>query len=342
MKKLFYLFVFLISQTLVFSQVINIPDNNLKMKLLLADVNTYHYAKNAANQWIRIDTNSDGLIQQSEALLVVKLYINFQINPLNIVINSLSGLEYFYNLEYLDCRDNPLNNINLLASLNYLKVIFAANCQLTSINLAGLISLVDLDVSENNLTQIDLSGFPNLKGFGCLINNITTINCSNNPLLTSLTCGYNNLTSINIKNGINHDFSNLNGYYNDCWKTGNPNLTTICADASEVASVQSFLNGCGTAQAITITSNCGLSNEEFASNVGVYPNPFADKLTIDTTQSLDEYNSITIYNTLGSIVYNNSILTSINEIDLSNLPKGVYIANLSGKTKKASLKLIKN
>ncbi|WP_298396217.1 T9SS type A sorting domain-containing protein [Flavobacterium sp.] len=339
MERLFYLIIFISSQTLVFSQVINIPDSNLKLKLLLADVNSYHYAKNASNQWMKIDTNNDGQIQQSEALLVTKLYIYYEGNPSNIFINSLTGLEYFYNLEYIDCRDNPLNTINLLASLIYLKVILANSCSLSSVNLNGMNSLEALSVADNNLTQIDLSGLSNLKSLGCDINNISTIDVSNNPFLTSLTCRYNNLNSINIKNGINHDFNNLNGYYTDCWKIGNLNLSTICADASELTSVQNFLNGCGTAQTINITSNCGLGSDEFTANkVVLYPNPTNNIVTLHNDEGF--FTTVVIYNYLGQELKQLSIIDEIVEIDLSNFTNGIYFINLLGE-KNEVVKIIK-
>ena len=314
MKKSFFVtLTILIQYTLCIAQTINIPDTNFKNKLITADVDLGHnYAKNLSGQFIKIDSNNDFQIQQSEALQVAYLTMN------SSGIIDLTGLEFFINLTELYVGNNSLINLPI-STLTQLSILLVSNCNLSSLNLTDLISLSILYCSGNHLQYIDLSG---------------------NPSLVKLICRNNNLTNINIKNGINHDFSVLGA--NDCWKIGNPSLTTICADASEVASVQSFLDGCGSAQTINITSNCGLNNQEFSNDVTVYPNPFKDKLTIDTTQLLDEYNSIEIYNALGSLVYNNSILIPINEIDLSYLPNGIYILRLLGDSKKTSVKLIKN
>jgi hypothetical protein len=333
-KNIFFVILILLTYNLSIAQNINFPDSNFKTKLLQCDVSGSNpIALNLIGNQFKIDSNSDGQIEQSEALEVSYLFL-YASN-----ISDLTGIEYFTNIQYLGINNNSISVLNL-TTLTHLIGLRCDLNNLTTINLNGHITFENLQCNNNNITSLDFTGLPNIKSVNCKNNLISSLNFSSNPLLNQLYCSNNNLTSLNIKNGINHDFSNVN--YNDCWKTGNPNLITICADASEVVSVQNFLDGCGTSQAISITSNCGLGNEEFAGNITVYPNPFVDRLTIDSSQSLGDYSSITIYNTLGSVVFSNSILTSINEIDLSNLSKGVYILRLLGDSKKTSVKLIKN
>ncbi|MEY4927373.1 MAG: hypothetical protein RI894_1809, partial [Bacteroidota bacterium] len=47
-----------------------------------------------------VDTNNDGKIQVSEALAVTGLIVD------NKFINSLGGIQYFSNLQYLSCETN--------------------------------------------------------------------------------------------------------------------------------------------------------------------------------------------------------------------------------------------
>ena len=58
------------------AQIINIPDNNLKTILTLANTTTYKFAQNAAAQFIKIDANGNGEIEQSETTAVARLTIN--------------------------------------------------------------------------------------------------------------------------------------------------------------------------------------------------------------------------------------------------------------------------
>ena len=58
------------------AQIVNIPDVNFKTKLLQASATTF-IAQNSAGQNIKIDLNDDGEIQESEALLVSVLFLNY-------------------------------------------------------------------------------------------------------------------------------------------------------------------------------------------------------------------------------------------------------------------------
>ena len=93
MKKLYFL-LFLISG-LASAQIVNIPDANLKTRLLEANV-TNNIAKDIAGNSIKIDVNSDNEIQQSEALLVYRLMdLNY---ASNLPIVDYTGLQSFTNI----------------------------------------------------------------------------------------------------------------------------------------------------------------------------------------------------------------------------------------------------
>lgn len=57
MKSIFLLFICVVSN----AQIINIPDQNFKNKLLQANIN------NQIAGWTKIDTNNNGEIEESEA-----------------------------------------------------------------------------------------------------------------------------------------------------------------------------------------------------------------------------------------------------------------------------------
>lgn len=310
MKKTFLL-PLLFFQIIGFSQIINIPDINFKTKLLSANID------NPIAGYIKIDINNNNQIEQSEALLVTNL------NLFNSNISSIEGIQYFTNIMYLGLHFNSLTSVNLNNLTQLVNLKCNAN-NLATLNLTGLINLEQLDISSNYLNSLDFTGLTSLKILKCDFNQFSVLDFSENNMLSSLYCKNNNLTSINLKNVINHDFSNVN--FNDCWKTGNPNLATICVDASELASVQNHLNNCGTAQTINITSNCGLGSEEFATNkVVLYPNPTSSIITINSNETIE---SIDLYDSLGRVLVSKIVESNEVSLELSNYNNGVYFVKI--------------
>ncbi|MEZ4838136.1 T9SS type A sorting domain-containing protein [Flavobacterium sp.] len=308
MKSIFLFFICVISN----AQIINIPDQNFKNKLLQANTTNQTAAGNI------IDTNANGEIEISEALMVNYLFVAAS------NISDLTGVEYFTNLQYLFVNVNQITSINLSTLTNLIQ-FRCNNNNLSNLDLTGLINLVGVNFSHNNITEINFSLLPNINQVVCNNNLLSELDFSSNPLFTKLYCSNNNLTTLNIKNGINQDFSDVN--FNDCWKTGNPNLTTICADESEIASVQSFLEDCGSPQTINVNSNCNLSNQEFTkSKITIYPNPVNDVLNINLENSI--ISSVTVFNTLGQKVYFSFSTTS--QIDVSKLEAGAYFLKVDG------------
>ena len=322
------LIIFILGSVLVSAQIINIPDPTFKALLLAADVGL------DTAGLIRVDINNNGEIEQSEALLVQSMNIP------NANISSIVGLEYFTNVDAIAFFGNNISTINV-STLTRLRLLGVSNNPLTSITLTGAVALQRLACGGSLLTQIDFSGLPNLKAVSCNFSRLTSLDFSNNPLFNELGCRNNNLTSINIKNGRTQSFAQSNILYTDCWATGNPNLTVICADANEVASLQTFLTNCGTTQAINIVSNCALDNESFSENkIMLLPNPTKDLVYFDNSKTAFEL--VTMHNSLGQQVLNQRLTVSGNEmISLQNLPLGIYFFKfIKGKEIK-TLKVVK-
>ncbi|WP_104735710.1 DUF7619 domain-containing protein [Hanstruepera ponticola] len=158
MKRLL-LPLFFILTTVVNSQIVNIPDANFKAALIAEGV----------------DTNTDGEIQESEAVAATSLDISGE------GISDLTGITSFVNLIYLYCQSN----------------------QLTSLNLLGLTALEDLDCSLNNLSSLDVSAFENLTYLNCSWNQLTSLNIRNCNSLFSLQCYNNQLTDLELI-GVNN------------------------------------------------------------------------------------------------------------------------------------------
>lgn len=109
MKKLLQItavYFALVAFNPVSAQIVNIPDNNFKIKLLNANTSN-NIAKDINGNNIKVDVNEDGEIQEIEALNVYELSIY------NSSIADLTGIEAFTNLTLLGVSHNDLSTIDL-------------------------------------------------------------------------------------------------------------------------------------------------------------------------------------------------------------------------------------
>ncbi len=75
------------------------------------------------------------------------------------------------------------------------------------------------------------------------------------------------------------------------------------------------------------------SNEQYAQNMGVYPNPSNGIFMVDLGTKEKSKSMVTIYNYLGQIVFQQNNSGERMKIDLSEQDKGMYFADLtSGNT----------
>lgn len=205
MKNNYSSFLLLFFGLGVTAQIVNIPDANFKNAL----VNTNCANIGSGSGLTDADSNDDGEIQESEALVVSSLGLY------NQNISDLTGIESFSNLEGLNCSNNSL----------------------TSLNLNNFLSLKYLSCSNNNMTALSLSNCFNLSRFDCDNNLMTSIDLSSTRVYKMYIRNNPNLTYINIKNGFITD-----GYYSFRFAipppppsdiSGNNNLSNICCDDNE-------------------------------------------------------------------------------------------------------------
>ncbi|MFN3752506.1 T9SS type A sorting domain-containing protein [Flavobacterium sp.] len=125
MNKFYFLIVFAFVRLVASAQTLNIPDANFKAKLVQAStVNVI--ALDLSALAIKIDTNDDGEIQQSEVLGVRTLFLD------SSNISSFEGIQYFSNLSDLRCSNNLMTELNLCGTA--VAVLFCIdNPNLTSI-----------------------------------------------------------------------------------------------------------------------------------------------------------------------------------------------------------------
>ncbi|WP_298397048.1 T9SS type A sorting domain-containing protein [Flavobacterium sp.] len=151
---------------------------------------------------------------------------NNQLTTLNV-----QGLT---NLQFINCYNNQLPTLNVqgLTNLGYLACSYN---QLPTLNVQGLTNLHTLQCTNNQLPTLNVQGLTNLQELNCFDNQLTTLNVQGLTNLNNLYCQNNQLTNLFVKNGRNENIV----------FSGNPNITYICADDSEITSVQNLATGYG-------------------------------------------------------------------------------------------------
>ena len=179
-------------------------------------------------EWIseNVDTDHNGLLSAKEIEACTKINIS------SMSVDSLKGIEYFYNLKTLDCSHNQLLFLDLKSNTT-LKSLNCSYNNLTRLNLSSCKKLKELDASSNffgNSTEIsfsktssleklniasnflnefNFSRFSGLKELNCSDCNLSSLNPASMPALEKLICSKNSLDILNMSR-----LSNLK--YLDC------------------------------------------------------------------------------------------------------------------------------
>ena len=221
MKKIYFFLVTFFTIFISNAQIINFPDANFKAKLLSATTSN-NIAKNVAGTSIKIDTNNNGQIEQSEAVQVYRLFevstnlggnVPFRManSRMSSQIVNLTGIAYFTNLRHLNVSSNLLTTIDISSNI-FLQELYCVGNQLTSINLNSNLALKTLSIASNQLTILNLSNNTLLEGLNCNNNQLTTLNLNGLNVLKYIYANYNNLASLNTnsQNQLNILFCNHN------------------------------------------------------------------------------------------------------------------------------------
>ncbi|MGY6557013.1 MAG: leucine-rich repeat domain-containing protein [Schaalia turicensis] len=199
-----------------------------------------------------VDSNNDGILQQSEADKV------FTINIKNKSITSLKGVEHFTKLEklyaiqnrltdidvshntnltWLDLSNNQLAGIDVSANTNLTKLILFNN-QLTDIDVSANTNLTELSLGRNQLTGIDVSANTNLTKLILFNNQLTGIDVSANTNLTWLNLDSNKLAGIDVSANTNLTWLNLDSNkLTDIDVSANTNLTELDLESNQLTAI---------------------------------------------------------------------------------------------------------
>jgi len=221
MKKRYFFSVAILFAFTATAQIVNIPDANFKAKLLEADVsNTIAYVHvwpPVNNQFyipVKIDSNNNGEIEESEAAIIYTL----DVSSSNIA--SLEGVNAFTGLGSLHCEFNQLTSLSLTTiGVNETNLfVYCNNNQLTEIDFSEEIGYINLDCSFNQIAGFDfVETMPYMD-----------LNCSNNPIQSIVTGDYHKIGTL-VAHNTPLSIIDITGNQYCEWvqATNCPNLTTL-------------------------------------------------------------------------------------------------------------------
>jgi len=223
MRKIYFLLLGLLLFNGASAQIVNFYSADFKTRILLAASPTVHIAKDLSGNWVKIDTNNDGSIQNTEAdnisYLDLRVYQNFSNT---FYVSSFAGIENFHNLQTLYCGNpydssNIVNRVTVLDLSGMTHLVFldcsllmyfntlittgctsleTINCSLNNdfnsvLSLTNLPALKYLDCSQmGNITNLDFTGSNNILSVDCSYNSINTLDLSGITSLRNLTCSH--------------------------------------------------------------------------------------------------------------------------------------------------------
>ena len=203
MKK-FYTFLILAFTVVVSNaQIVSIPDANFKAKLL-SSTTSNQVAKNLAGVFFKIDANSDGEIQVSEALQVSYIDITCTSCASNVRTTSLSGYESFTNLKTLISRYNNLANYDVTisdpSSIEELKLYESLHSvSLTNVSNLKQLGFLDGATINGNVIIDNAPQLNNHSGSGSSLDDMLYFGCDINGKFKINNC--NALSRIQFSNG---------------------------------------------------------------------------------------------------------------------------------------------
>ncbi|HXB41987.1 MAG TPA: FG-GAP-like repeat-containing protein [Bacteroidia bacterium] len=179
------------------------------------------------------------------------------------------------------------------------------------------------------------------------------LNCTPTPTcVASVTDSLFNISPLNwgilphyssqVTNAIWHwgDGSSTNGLYPSHTYTAAGRYSicaivyTSCGDSANTCrndSIYRIANSASMVQVNILQNTSGISFSQTINNPALYPNPATNQITI---KSVTELGLIKIFNSLGEISFEMKSKNTIEQINLNELPRGIYIIFVQGKYSK--------
>ncbi|MBF4487056.1 T9SS type A sorting domain-containing protein [Flavobacterium sp. CSZ] len=201
MKKIYFLALALCFFTGLNAQVITFNDIRFQ-DLLLSSSESGGPAKDINGNYIRVDTNNNNLIEESEVLPIAYLKMDSR------YLTNLTQISKFINLVELDVTSNGLTALNL-TGLNNLKIVKCARNQIKTLNVTGLTKIEVLDCSYNAIPTLDFKDFTALKNLDCSNSSVVALDLTNCTAIKNLIINNNSISVLNVSGFKNLEVLNL-------------------------------------------------------------------------------------------------------------------------------------
>ena len=142
-----------------------------------------------------LDSDNDNKLSLSEVTAVDSLDID------NRGIENLEGIKYCFALEFLDCNNNWLTNLDVSGCTALMSLSCDSNL-LMSLEVSDCVALTDLSCERNRLSSLDVSSCTALKNLSCASNRLSSLDVSSCTALKNLSCRVNRFSSLDVSNCI--------------------------------------------------------------------------------------------------------------------------------------------
>ena len=271
-----------------------------------------------------------------ESLENTKAVHNYCFVSSNLSLQSLLGLHNISSVGSLHIDENPcIESLIGLAGLKRIKYFLTIRNNDSLLSLSGLDSLhwvggtVWIDYNDALTTLESLYELDSIKG---------NLSITNNGMINSLS----GLDSIS-----GHSISSLFIHHNPMLSTCH--VTSICdylVSPSGTVEIYDNYNGCNSQAEVEEACTVGIPEQQTASQLSTYPNPFTTSTTIEYELSEPSHVQLTIYNAIGGVVYqveDRMMLQGSHTVTWSpsHLPEGMYYVVLRSEGGVSVVKMVK-
>lgn len=168
-----------------------------------------------------IDKNGDSQISFAEAEETTVLNVS------KMMVEDMTGIEAFINLDTLSCGFSSLSNLDLSGN-TALRWLSCGISTLSSLNVSNNPELTYLECGNCNLRELDLTNCTKLETLLCAYNMLNSLDLSNNNALQYLSCTWNQLTVLDLsQNTALEEFYCAVNFFDKLDLSNNTSLKTI-------------------------------------------------------------------------------------------------------------------
>ena len=210
-------------------------------------INETNFPDEKFRNWILSqEYGQDGVLTDEEIADVMSIKVSYS------DIQSLKGLEYFTELEYLFCQGNQLKSLDLSKNTKLTYLNCGSN-QLKSLDLSGCTAMTELWCFENQLISLDVSCCTALTFMNCYANQLISLDVSCCTALESMNSSSNKMTTLNISgctelqllNCSENQLTSLDASNNpvlESLQCSNNNLTSLDVTNTAMVYIECFQN----------------------------------------------------------------------------------------------------